>query len=158
MSWIKTAVIAAVALSAIWVFQLWQPARQVELHTRNLLQRASSRDWTAVGRMMSPEYRDAWGHDRARSVDEARLLFSHFFALQITATGPWQLSGGDGEWTASGPIGVFGSGSPVAHAVMDEVRAARGMFEFRWEKSGSWPWAWLLTEVRHEDLAARHRR
>ena len=158
VSWIKTAVIAAVALSAIWVFQLWQPARQVELHTRNLLQRASSRDWTAVGRMMSPEYRDAWGHDRARSVDEARLLFSHFFALQITATGPWQLSGGDGEWTASGPIGVFGSGSPVAHAVMDEVRSARGMFEFRWEKSGSWPWAWLLTEVRHEDLAARHRR
>ena len=158
VSWIKSAVIVALAASVIGLFQLWQPARQVELHTRNLLQRASARDWAAVEQIMSPDYRDAWGHDRARSIDEARLLFSHFFALQITATGPWQFSGGGGAWTASGPLGVFCSGSPVAHAVMDEVRGARGMFEFRWEKSGRWPWAWLLTEVRHEDLAARHRR
>jgi hypothetical protein len=158
VSWIKTAVIAAVGISALWLFQLWQPAKQVELHTLNLLQRASARDWVAVERMMSPDYRDAWGHDRPTSIDEARLLFSHFFALQITATGPWQFSGRDGGWTASGPLGVFGSGSPVAHAVIDEVRAAQGMFEFRWQNSGGWPWAWLLTEVRHEDLAARHRR
>jgi hypothetical protein len=158
VSWIKTAVIAAVGLSALWLFQLWQPAKQVELHTLNLLQRASARDWVAVGTMISPDYRDAWGHDRPTSIDEARLLFSHFFALQITPTGPWQFSGRDGAWTASGPLGVFGSGSPVAHAVIEEVRAARGMFELRWEKSGNWPWAWLLTEVRHEDLAARHRR
>ena len=106
---------------------------------------------------MSPGYRDAWGHDRARAIGEARLLFSHFFALHLTATGPWQFTGEGRTWSASGPLGVFGSGSPVAHAVMDEVRAAGGRFEFRWEKSGSWPWAWLLTEVRHEELAARHR-
>ena len=158
MSWIKTAVIAAVAALVIWLFQLWQPARQVDLHTLNLLQRASARDWPAVERMMSPDYRDAWGHDRPTSIDEARLLFSHFFALQITATGPRQISGGGDEWSASGPLGVFGSGSPVAHAVIEEVRAARGVFEFRWRKSGNWPWAWLLVEVRHEDLAARYRR
>jgi hypothetical protein len=158
VSWIKTAVIAAVAALVIWLFQLWQPARQVDLHTLNLLQRASARDWPAVERMMSPDYRDAWGHDRRTSIDEARLLFSHFFALQITATGPWQISGGGDEWSASGPLGVFGSGSPVAHVVIEEVRAARGVFEFRWRKSGSWPWAWLLVEVRHEDLAARDRR
>jgi len=154
----KTAVIAAVAALAIWLIQLWQPARQVELHTLNLLQRASARDWTAVGRMMSPDYRDAWGHDRATSIDEARLLFSHFFALHITATGLLQISGGSGEWSASGPLGVFGSGSPVAHAVMEEVRAVREPFEFRWEKSGRWPWAWLLVELRHEDLAGRRGR
>jgi len=131
VSWIKTTVILTAVLSSLWLFQLWQPARQVELRTLNLLQRAS--------------------------INEARLLFSHFFALQITATGPWQFSGGEGEWTASGSLGVFGSGSPVAHAVIEEVRAAQGKFEFRWQKSGGWPWAWLLTEVRHEDLAARHR-
>ena len=158
MSWIKTTVILAAVLSSLWLFQLWQPARQVELHTLNLLQRASARDWAAVERMISPGYRDAWGHDRTASINEARLLFSHFFALQITATGPWQFSGGEGEWTASGSLGVFGSGSPVAHAVIEEVRAAQGKFEFRWQKSGDWPWAWLLTEFRHEDLAARHRR
>ncbi len=158
VSWIKTAVMAAVGLSALWLYQLWLPAKQVELHTLNLLQRASARDWVAVGTMISPDYRDAWGHDRATSIDEARWLFSHFFALQIAATGPWQFSGGDGRWTASGPLGVFGSGSPIAQAVIAEVRAAQGRFEFRWQKSGRWPWAWLLTEVRQEELAARHRR
>ena len=154
----KTAAIAAVAASTIWLIQLWQPARQVELHTLNLLQRASARDWTTVERMMSPDYRDAWGHDRATSIDQARLLFSHFFALHIAATGPLQISGGSGERSASGPLGVFGSGSPVAHAVMDEVRSVREPFEFRWQKSGGWPWAWLLVEFRHKDLAGRRGR
>ena len=158
MSWIKSAVIVALAATVLGFFQLWQPARQVELLTRNLLQRASARDWVAVEQMMSPGYRDAWGHDRARAIDEARWLFSHFFSLHLTATGPWQFTGDGRTWSASGPLGVFGSGSPVAHAVSDEVRAAGGRFEFRWEKSGSWPWAWRLTEVRHEELAARHRR
>lgn len=152
LSWIKTAALV-VAVAGSWgLFQLWQPARQVELHTLNLFKRASARDWPAVGRMMAPDYRDAWNDDRAAAIDEARRLFSHFFALQITPLGPLRITAAEGGWEAEGPVGVFGSGTPVAHAVMDEVRAAEGPFTLRWRKSGTWPWEWALAGSAHPVL------
>lgn len=139
----------------VWLFLLWQPARQVELHTLNLLARASARDWPAVEAMMSPDYADAWGHDRAAAIDEARELFSHFFALQIVALAPLETSAvGDG-WEARAPVGIFGSGTAVAQAVIDEVRSAEGPATFVWRRDGGWPWTWSLVGVRHDELARR---
>ncbi len=104
---------------------------------------------------MAPDYRDAWSGDRAAAIDEARQLFSHFFALQITPVEPLRITENRTEWQAAGAVGVFGSGTPVAHAVMDEVREAEGPFVFRWRKSGTWPWQWSLVGTGHEGLAAK---
>ena len=156
VSWIKGALTVLLIVWALWLAWLWQPGRQVELHTLNLLKRASSRDWTAVEAMMSPDYRDEWNADRAEAIDEARQLFSHFFALQITPLEPLQVTQTKGAWQAAGSVGVFGSGTPVAHAVMDEVREAEGPFIFRWRKSGRWPWQWSLVATRHEGLGAKY--
>jgi hypothetical protein len=154
-SWLLTALTALLVLWLVWLFLLWRPARQVELHTLNLLERASSRDWPAVEAMMAPDYRDAWGHDRTVAIDEARQLFSHFFALQIVALAPLRITDESETLTASAPVGVFGSGTAVAQAVIEEVRDARGDAVFVWRRDGGWPWQWALAEVRHEDLAAR---
>ena len=156
VSFVKWLVLALLAAWFLWLAWLWQPARQVEMHTLNLLKRASARDWVAVETMMAPDYRDAWNEDRAAAIDEARQLFSHFFALQIAALEPLRITEEGGEWQAAGPIGIFGSGTPVAHAVMDEVRGAEGPFVFRWRKSGGWPWDWSLVAVGHEGLAAKY--
>ncbi len=149
---VKVVVVLVLAGWALWLYQLWQPARQVELHTLNFLQRASARDWPAVLNMMSDDYRDTWGHDRTRSIDEARKVLSHFFALQIVPLGPVRLGGEGGERSATVEIGVFGSGTGVAHAVMDAVREAEGPFLFRWRKNGTWPWQWALVEAGQEVL------
>jgi hypothetical protein len=154
-SWLLTAVVALLAAWLVWLVLLWQPTNQVELHTRNLLARASARDWPAVETMMSPDYRDVWGHDRSLAIDEARQLFSHFFALQIVALAPPRISAEDGDYLASAPIGVFGSGTAVAQAVIEEVREAGGEAGFVWRKAGVWPWQWALAEVRHAELAGR---
>lgn len=156
VSWIKRALSVLFLAWALWLVWLWQPARQVELHTLNLLKRASSRDWAAVESMMAPDYRDAWNADRAATIAEARQLFSHFFALQITALEPLQIEETGGVWQAAGPVGIFGSGTAVAHAVMDEVREAEGPFSFRWGKSGAWPWQWSLAATGHEGLDAKY--
>ena len=158
VSWIKVALPVLLLAWGLWLVWLWQPARQVERHTENLLQRASARDWTAVADMMAPDYRDGWNADRAAAINEARQLFSHFFALQITALEPWRVTEEDGTWQAAAPVGLFGSGTAVAHAMMDEVREADGPFNFRWHKSGSWPWQWSLVEAGHEGLGAKYGR
>ena len=155
VSWIKTAAVAIIAAWSIWLFALWQPARQVELHTLNLLKRASARDWPAVAQMMAPDYRDAWGHDRERAIDEARRLFSHFFTLQIVPVGRLEIAGSGEAWSATAPIGVFGSGTAVAQAVIEEVRSAEGPAIFNWRREGAWPWQWVLAEAGHEELARR---
>lgn len=155
VSWLKNAAILLAAAWLVWLFLLWRPARQVELHTSNLLARASARDWDAVAAMMSEDYRDAWGHDRATAVDEARQLFSHFFALHIVSLEPLRVSGLADSFSARALIGVFGTGTAVADAVIEEVREAGGEADFIWRKAGPWPWQWELSEVRHEKLSKR---
>jgi len=76
--------------------------------------------------------------------------------LQITALEPLQVTDQGEAWQAAGPVGIFGSGTAVAHAVMEEVRAAEGPFVFRWRKSGTWPWEWSLTATGHEGLDAKY--
>jgi hypothetical protein len=154
-SWLLTALSALLVLWLVWLFLLWRPARQVELHTLNLLERASAREWPAVEAMMSADYRDAWGHDRASAIDEARQLFSHFFALQIVALAPLRITDENEALAVSAPVGVFGSGTAVAQAVIEEVREARGDAVFVWRRVGGWPWQWALAEVRHAELAGR---
>jgi hypothetical protein len=127
-SWLLTALSALLVLWLVWLFLLWRPARQAELHTLNLLERASARDWPAVEAMMAADYRDAWGHDHVSAIDEARQLFSHFFALQIVALAPLRIT--------------------------DESEA-RGDAVFVWRRVGGWPWQWALAEVRHAELAGR---
>jgi hypothetical protein len=154
-SWLLTALSALLVVWLAWLFLLWRPARQAELHTLNLLSRASARDWPAVEAMMSADYRDAWGHDRALSIAEARQLFSHFFALQIVALAPLRITEESEALAVSAPVGVFGSGTAVAQAVTEEVREARGDAVFVWRRAGGWPWQWALAEIRHEELAGR---
>lgn len=158
LAWLNTALVIGFAAWAIWLLLLWQPARQVELHTLNLLARASARDWPAVEAMMAANYRDAWNDDRASAIDDARQLFSHFFALQIVPLSPLRVADAGDARTASAPIGIFGSGTAVAHAVIEEGRSAQGDAVFVWRKAGGWPWQWELTEVRHDALPARRLR
>jgi hypothetical protein len=158
VSWIKWSAGVLLAIWTVWLFLLWQPARQIELHTADLLSRASARDWAAVTMMISTDYRDAWGRGREDSVAKADELFNHFFTLKILPTGPMDVRVAGGEGTNSVALGVFGSGTPVAHVVMDEVREAGGSFVFRWRKTGNWPWQWSLVEAGHAELAARYPR
>lgn len=155
LSLIKWSAVLALGWWGLWLFNLWQPVRQVELHTENLLKRVSSRDWPAVLEIVSDDYEDAWGHNREDVIGDAQTLLSHFFALQVVALEPPVIRVLGGEGSAAVRVGVFGSGTAVAHAVMDAVREVDEPFVFRWKK-GDRPWRWRLVEIRHEALAARY--
>ncbi|MFM7374644.1 MAG: hypothetical protein ACKO39_05785, partial [Chthoniobacterales bacterium] len=86
------AVLWAIAILAlvwiVWLVRLWSPEQQAELHTINLLARASKQDWAAVGNMMAPDYRDAWGHDTEKALTDAEEFGRHFFSLRIGPVEP----------------------------------------------------------------------
>jgi hypothetical protein len=152
---IRVAVPALVLATVAWLVVLWQPARQVRLHTETLLERVSARDWPAVEAMMAPDYSDAWGHDRAALVDDARTILSHFFALHVVALEPPAVTLGDETAEASARLGVFGSGTGVAQAVIEEVQALREPFILGWRKVGPWPWDWELVSLAQREIEAR---
>jgi hypothetical protein len=154
--WLKTAVVLLVTAWVAWLFFLWQPARQVELHTTNLLARASARDWKAVADMMSADYRDAWGHDKARALAEAEEFGQHFFSLRLGAVEPLEVRVESASATAGARLGAYGSGTPMAHAIIEALSELEKPFVFRWRKSGRWPWQWALTGFSQEELVARY--
>ncbi len=158
VAWLVWVVVAVFAATLLWLFLLWQPNRQVELHTRDFLARASARDWPAVAGMMAADYRDDWDQTREGAVETARTLFSNFFVLHIRPLDPWKIDVGAEGAEVSARIGVFGTGTAVAEMVMEEVRAVEEPTVFRWRKSGSWPWDWELTGAGNEALAGRYPR
>lgn len=142
----------------VWLFWLWSPVRQVELHTVNLLDRASRQDWVAVGLMMAPDYRDAWGHGKERALSDADEFGRHFFSLRIGPSEPLTIESTTGEATVRARLGLYGSGTPLAQAIIEAVHELEKPFVLRWRKSGPWPWQWALTALEQEELAARYPR
>lgn len=138
-----------------WLYQLWQPARQAELHTANVLKHVSAREWAQVGSMMASDYRDAWSHDREQALREGEEIGRNFFTLQIAPIAPVTIRPEGADISVAAVLGIYGSGTPVAYAIMEAVREAEGPFVFHWRKAGSWPWQWTLLEVAQADLAAR---
>lgn len=157
LAWLKWGLLVAVVVTGVWLFQLWQPMRQVELHTENLLSRISARDWEEVRAMLSPDFRDSWGHDRAAVMDKAMEAGSHFFALHVVAEeSPVVTLQGD-EVTVLVRPAVYGSGTAVAQSIMDAVRTETEPVVLRWKRTGGWPWQWKLESATHEGLAQKYR-
>lgn len=151
---------AVVALAAwiLWLGWLWSPVRQAELHTQNLLDRASRCDWEAVSEMMAPDYRDTWGHGKKQALHDAEEVGSQFFSLRI---GPVEALAASEEAdlvAVSARLVVYGSGTPIAHAIVEAVHKLQEPFVFRWRKAGSWPWQWTLSGLEQEELVARYPR
>lgn len=137
-----------------WLFWLCSPERQVELHTLNLLSRASRQNWVAVGAMVAADYRDAWGHVKEDALRDAEEFGRHFFSLRIGPVEPLAVKKETGSMLVIARLGIYGSGTPVAQAMIEAMQELEEPFVFRWRKSGVWFWQWDLAEVRQEELAS----
>jgi len=147
--------VAVLALAwLVWLMRLWSPEQQAELHTLNLLARASKQDWVAVGNMLAPDYRDAWEHGKERALADAEEFGRHFFSLRIGPVEQLTVQSEARTATVSARLGVYGSGTPMAHAIIEAAQELSEPFVFIWRKSGTWPWRWELASVRQTELAA----
>ena len=142
------AVLAAAALYAAW---LWQPARQVRLHTAHLLGAVERRQWDRVQTFVADNYSDRWGHDKEFVLRETREVFRQFLFLTIQSDpAPPALDGTDA--TIGTPLKLAGSGSPVAQFAVEKVNTLRAPFTFTWHRASWRPWDWRLTRVEQPEL------
>ena len=138
----------ALGLYLLW---LWQPERQVRLHTSHFLKKVERRNWAAAGKMMADDYRDRWQHDRASALAEAREVFQQFLFLTIdNRTDTCDLA--PDSATTRTFIKIRGNGGPLAQIVMERVNLLREPFVLGWRHASWKPWDWKLTGVDQPEL------
>lgn len=139
-------------LTAIWgvyLALLWQPERQIELHSLHLIEKIENHDWKPVGNFVGPDYQDRWGNDRARLLERLREVFRVLRNARIEKTSATiRAAEGRGYWTAK--ITIKNSGE-YADYIESRVNSLDAPFEFEW-KRGAWPWNWTLVSVRNSAL------
>ena len=137
------------AVWGVWLALLWQPERQVELHSVHLLEQIEKHDWKAVGEFIAADYQDRWGNDRARLLERLPEVFRMLPRARIEASMPSIRAGqGRGYWNAKITIRSAGE---FADYIESRVNSLDVPFEFEWQR-GAWPWNWKLVAVRNSAL------
>ena len=141
--------IVVAVLWSIYLFQLWQPQRQIELHNVHLLEQIEKRNWKNVGEFVGETYQDRWGNDRRLLLERLTQVFR---ALSQTRIEPSAIAirheDARGYWTAK--ITINGTGD--ADYIQNRVNTLDAPFEFEWQPGATWPWDWKLVAVRNPAL------
>jgi hypothetical protein len=142
---------AALVAFALFLLWLWQPERQVRLHTSHFLKKVERRNWNAAGAFLASDYSDRWNHDRDSALANAREAFRLFLFVTIeNRTDSCEMA--PESATARTVIKISGNGGPGAQLVMERVNTVQGPFTFAWRKASWKPWDWRLTSVEHPEL------
>jgi len=130
---------------------LWQPERQVNRHTENLLRKIERRDWTGVADFLASDYADQWGDDRALVLARMRQGFGYLRTMRINALDPVvNVDKRRGVWRAK--ITIEGDGGELVAFVKERVNLLVTPFELEWHHVSRKPWDWKLANIRNRDL------
>jgi len=138
----------ALVLYSAW---LWQPARQVRLHTAHLLKAVEGRRWKKVDSFIADNYSDRWNHDKEFVLRESSEVFSQFLFPMIESR-PLSCSISGSTGVTRDLVMIAGGGSPVAQIVTERVNRLRQPFVFTWERASWKPWDWRLTRFDQPEL------
>ena len=143
---------AVVALTlGIYLAWLWQPERQIRLHTMHLMAQIQNRNWTKLTDFVADDFQDAWGDDRERLLLRLREVFSYTRGLKLTASASQiRVQDREGFWTAM--VKVDGEESEVMTLLEERINSLGTPFELRWRRESGKPWDWKLIAASNPDL------
>ncbi len=131
----------------------WQPERQVQVHTDQLLNALANRNWEQVDRLIADDYADAWGFTKETAVTYSRQVFQPFLSLSFEPrTIEVSLEDQD-QGKALTSFQVEGRPlSPVSNVAQSELNALETPFEFHWVKQSWKPFDWQLVKLENRAL------
>jgi hypothetical protein len=146
-------IIVSAALLALLVYftRLWQPERQVRLHTAHLLKAVEGRSWKKVDAFVADNYSDRWSHDKRFVMTASKEVFGQFLFLSVqNQTLSCNISGAIA--VTRDTVKIAGNGSPLAQGVIERVNALREPCVFTWERVSWKPWDWRLTRFDQPEM------
>lgn len=141
----------ALVMAGLYAAWLWQPERQVRLHTGHFFKAVEGRNWDKVRGFVAEDYSDRWGHDKENVMDDARTVFGQFLFLTIQGE-PGPATVGDRSAEIRVRVRIAGQGSPIAALVMERVNTLPSPFLFAWRQRSWKPWDWELVRIDHPEL------
>jgi hypothetical protein len=137
-------------LLGLYFAWLWQPERQVRLHTAHLLHKIDIKNWNDVAADLSPDYRDDWNNDRALLLARLRQLLSGRGKIDILAhDADIRIEGRDAVFRAK--ITIEGDGEIVS-MIKPRINSLAAPFELQWRRQSGKPWDWKLVRVSNSEL------
>lgn len=133
-------------LFGLYLIWLWQPARHVELHTKNLFHAVERKDWAAAADFIGSDYQDQWGDDRARVLERMREGFRYVRGARIIASNP-RVRVEERRAIWSSRITVFSTDDDVMELLAERVNSLPAPFELEWLRLSGKPWDWKLVRV-----------
>lgn len=135
----------------IWLFQLWQPARQVQLHSEHFISAVEGKNWDALAAFIDETYQDQWKQDRALVRSRMREVLRFARNLRVQADSPLVAANDrDGDWSAR--ITIAADPNEVAEMIEARVNALDTPFELHWQRKSWKPWDWKLVRVSNSAL------
>ena len=144
-------VLVAVAVG-IYLFQLWTPARQVELHSLHLLAAIEENDASALADFLADGYQDDWGHDKALVLSRLKQVVpSAARGGQLVAHGAAvRAERAAGEWR--GRITIEADANELTVPLIHHVNAVTDPYVLQWRRQSWKPWDWQLVRVSNPGL------
>ena len=128
--------------AGLYLHQLWQPARQVELHSLHLLKAIERKQWPKVADFLDEKYQDQWGHDRGVVLSRMREVLHYTRHLRIEAhEAPVSIDQAEGQWRAR--ITVDGDPNDLMALIKERVNSLETPFDLQWQQKSGKPWAVL---------------
>ena len=142
--------LAATVIFGLYLFRLWQPQKQIELHNAHLLAQIEAHDWKSVAGFVGETYQDRWGNNRTLLLERLPQVFRAMGKTRIESS-VITVRREEGLGYLSARIQVHGSGE-YADYIQTRVNALEQPFEFEWQRGATWPWDWKLVSVRNPAL------
>jgi hypothetical protein len=135
----------------LWLAQLWQPEKQVRLHSEHFIRQIEKRNWSAAGGFIAADYRDDWGRDQRATLGQLKVALRFFTSLSIDATNPQvSVDSPAGWWSAK--VRLQGSGTETAPEIISRVNDLPEPFVLHWSRESWRPWDWKLVRVSNPAL------
>jgi hypothetical protein len=143
--------LALALLVGLFLLWLWQPERQVDRHSENLLRKVEGKNWSGVAGFLDNDYADQWGDDRTLVLVRMREGFRYVRAVRINAPHPVvNVDSRHGVWRAK--ITIDGDDGELLAFIKERVNSLATPFELEWRHVSPKPWDWKLTSIRNRDL------
>jgi hypothetical protein len=138
-------------IAGVYLFQLWQPDRQVHLHSLHLADALEEKDWAGVTQFLAPDYSDQWGHNREVVVSRLQQVLHYARNLRVHAQQTiTSATDGEGRWLAR--IRIEADDNEVAAFIKARVNVLEEPFELHWRRQSWKPWDWQLVRVNNSAL------
>ena len=143
--------VGAALVMGLFLIWLWQPERQINRHTENLLRKIEQKNWAAVADFIANDYAYEWGNDRATLLEKMREVFRYLRNVRIDAVGSRvNIDNRHGVWRAK--ISIEGDSGEVMALVKERVNLLPTPFELEWRRTSGKPWDWKLVRVSNSSL------